>query len=65
MFKYQNHLSINLNRGLDILIDRLDMNQRDREIFYDIVNFAFQEGRIAGKEEILDEVKSNAKEDDK
>lgn len=65
MFKYQNHLSKNLNFGLDMIIDRLDMNQRDREIFYDIINFAFHEGRIAGKEEILEGVKSTENQDDK
>ena len=35
-------------------IDRIDcMYGRDRELFYDLIGFAFDEGRIKGKEEIL------------
>lgn len=62
MFKYQEHLSENLNKGLDMFIERMDMTNRDRELFYDIINFAFHEGRITGKEEILDEPKKYSDE---
>ncbi len=55
MFKTYQELSDNLNKGMQLFIDRMDMTQRDRELFYDIVMFAFQEGKIAGKEEIINE----------
>jgi hypothetical protein len=29
------------------------MTQRDRELFYDLINFSFLEGKISGKEEVL------------
>jgi len=37
------------------------MTQRDRELFYDIVGFAYDEGKIQGKEDILlgEETKTN------
>jgi hypothetical protein len=42
----------------------MDMTQRDRELFYDIVGFAFDEGKIRGKEEVLlgEETKQNTHE---
>jgi hypothetical protein len=52
-------MSSNLNRGMQLFIERMDMTQRDRELFYDLIGFAYQEGKIAGKEEIINE---NSKE---
>jgi hypothetical protein len=66
MFKDLNFLSSNLTKGIDLFIDRLDMTQRDRELFYDIINFTYLEGKIQGKEDYLTETsdfnnKSNEK----
>ena len=55
MFKDLNFLSSNLTKGIDLFIDRLDMTQRDRELFYDIINFIYLEGKIQGKEDYLTE----------
>jgi len=52
-----NELSPSLNKGLQLFIERLDMTQRDRELFYDILGFTFDEGRIRGKEDYLNEIK--------
>lgn len=67
MFKDLNFLSSNLTKGINLFIDRLDMTQRDRELFYDIINFTFTEGQLQGKEDYLKEItdfnnKSNEKE---
>ena len=35
------------------------MTQRDRELFYDIIGFAFDEGKIAGKEKFLEDQNEN------
>jgi len=35
------------------------MTQRDRELFYDIIGFAFDEGKIAGKEKFLEDKNEN------
>ena len=59
MFKTYHEMSSNLNRGMQLFIERMDMTQRDRELFYDLIGFAYQEGKIAGKEEIINE---NSKE---
>jgi len=59
MFKTYQEMSSNLNRGMQLFIERMDMTQRDRELFYDLIGFAYQEGKIAGKEEIINE---NSKE---
>jgi len=37
-----------------IFMERLDMSARDREIFEDLALFAYNEGKICGKEEYLD-----------
>jgi hypothetical protein len=36
-------------------MERLDMSARDREIFEYLALFAYNEGKICGKEEYLDE----------
>lgn len=60
MFKNMEELSPSLNKGLQLFIERMDMTQRDRELFYDIVGFAFDEGMIKGKEQYLkDELKTH------
>lgn len=61
-FKYMNELSPSLNKGLQLFIERLDMTQRDRELFYDIIGFTFDEGRIRGKEDYLKEIKEDTNE---
>jgi hypothetical protein len=53
MFKHFTELSPALNKGIQFYVERLDMTQRDRELFYDIIGFAFDEGKIAGKEDFL------------
>jgi|APGre2960657505_1045072.scaffolds.fasta_scaffold139615_2 hypothetical protein len=55
MFKHFEELSPALNKGIQLYIERLDMTQRDRELFYDIINFTYLEGKIQGKEEYLTE----------
>ena len=57
-FKTLNELSPSLNKGIQFYIERLDMTQRDRELFYDILGFTFDEGKISGKEEYLKEINS-------
>lgn len=61
-FRYLEELSPQLNTAVGAFIDRMDMTGRDRELFYDIIGFAFDEGKIKGKEEILLE-ETNQKED--
>ena len=58
-FKTLDELSPSLNKGIQFFIDRLDMTQRDRELFYDILGFTFDEGKISGKEEFLNEINEN------
>lgn len=58
MFKHFDELSPSLNKAIQFYTERLDMTQRDRELFYDIIGFAFDEGTIRGKEDYLkDELK--------
>lgn len=59
MFKNLPELSPSLNKGIQLFIERLDMTQRDRELFYDIIGFAFDEGKIAGKEKFLEDQNEN------
>ena len=60
MFKHFDELSPSLNKAVQYYTERLDMTQRDRELFYDIIGFAFDEGTIRGKEDYLkDEQKQN------
>jgi hypothetical protein len=47
------YVSPQLKFAIDAFKERMDMNRRDREIFYDIVHFAYTEGKIRGKEEIV------------
>lgn len=54
-YKTMDELSPSLNKGVQFFIERLDMTQRDRELFYDILGFTFDEGKITGKEEYLKE----------
>lgn len=56
MFKHLEELSPALNKGIQLYIERLDMTQRDRELFYDIIGFTFDEGKIRGKEDYLKEI---------
>jgi hypothetical protein len=52
MSKLEN-LSSNLKRAVLAFPDRVGMSEQDRKIFFDIVGFAFNEGKISGKEELL------------
>jgi hypothetical protein len=52
-FKQVDYVSPQLRVGIDSFIERMDMCSRDRELFYDIIGFAYTEGKIRGKEEIL------------
>jgi hypothetical protein len=63
-FRNLDYVSPSLNIAISAFIDRMDMTQRDRELFYDIVGFAFDEGKIQGKEDILlgEETKQNTHE---
>jgi hypothetical protein len=54
-FEHNPSLSKNLNELMMTFIHRVDMTARDREIFEDLVMFTFQEGRIEGKLEYLNE----------
>ena len=58
-YKTMDELSPSLNKGVQFFIERLDMTQRDRELFYDILGFTFDEGKIRGKEEFLNEINEN------
>jgi hypothetical protein len=58
-YKTMDELSPSLNKGVQFFIERLDMTQRDRELFYDILGFTFDEGKISGKEEFLNEINEN------
>jgi len=60
-FRELTELSPQLNTAINHFIDRLDMTGRDRELFYDIVGFAFDEGKLAGKEIILKDINDNGK----
>jgi hypothetical protein len=60
-FRELTELSPQLNTAITGFIDRLDMNGRDRELFYDIVRFAFDEGKLTGKEIILKDINENGK----
>jgi hypothetical protein len=62
MFKHFEELSPALNKGIQLYIERLDMTQRDRELFYDIIGFTFDEGMIRGKEDYLKEIKPHIDE---
>jgi len=53
-FRELKELSPTFNKSMNNFIVRIDcMYGRDRELFYDLIGFAFDEGRIKGKEEIL------------
>jgi hypothetical protein len=64
MFKHFNELSPSLNKGIQFYVERMDMTQRDRELFYDIIGFAFDEGKIAGKENFLEDQSNHYKQID-
>jgi hypothetical protein len=49
------NLSSTLNELMFKFIDRLNMNTRDREILEDLALFIYQEGKLDGKEEYLNE----------
>lgn len=53
-FKEMKELSPTFNKLMNNFIDRVDaFTGRDRELFYDLIGFAFDEGKIKGKEEVL------------
>lgn len=52
-FQHLGHVSPNLNKNINDFVNRLDMTGRDRELFYDIINQIFEEGKIKGKLEII------------
>jgi hypothetical protein len=52
------HLSSNLKRAVLAFPERVGMSEEDRRIFFNIVGFAFNEGKILGKEEYLLDVKN-------
>ena len=61
-FRNLEFVSPSLNKAIQAYVERIDATQRDRELLYDIVGFAFDEGKIRGKEEILtlgEETKNN------
>ena len=62
MFKHFDELSPSLNKAVQFYTERLDMTQRDRELFYDIIGFAFDEGAIRGKEDYLKDVQNSQKQ---
>jgi hypothetical protein len=62
MFKHFKELSPSLNKGIQLFTERMDMTQRDRELFYDIIGFAFDEGKISGKEDFLKDMTESLKE---
>jgi len=49
------NFSSTLNELMFKFIDRLNMNTRDREILEDLALFIYQEGKLDGKEEYLNE----------
>ena len=55
MFKYLEDLSPTLNKGINLYVDRLDLDKRNRELLFDILRFVYDEGKIRGKEEYLKE----------
>lgn len=52
------NFSEQLNQLMMVFIDRLDMSSRDRELLEDLAMFAYQEGTIAGKEQLLNDFKT-------
>lgn len=54
-FRNLEFVSPALNKAIQAYVERIDATQRDRELLYDIVGFAFDEGRIQGKEELINE----------
>ena len=62
MFKHFDELSPSLNKAVQFYTERLDMTQRDRELFYDIIGFAFDEGTIRVKEDYLKDVQNSQKQ---
>jgi hypothetical protein len=52
-FRNLEHLSPQLNIAIESFKDRLDMTQRDGELFYEIINFTYLEGKIKGTENII------------
>ena len=66
-FRNLEFVSPSLNKAIQAYVERIDATQRDRELLYDIVGFAFDEGKIQGKEEILlgEETKNNTHGEEK
>jgi hypothetical protein len=60
-FRNLEHLSPQLNIAIESFKERLDMNRRDVELFYEIINFSYLEGKIKGSEIIIngEETKEN------
>ena len=62
-FKQLSHMSPQLQNIVDSFIERMDMDSRDRDFFYDIIGFAYNEGKIKGKEEIIYGEETNQNEE--
>lgn len=55
MSKNLDALSPSLKRGIRLYVERLDLDTRYRDLLYDIIRFAYDEGKISGKEDFLKE----------
>lgn len=55
MSKNLDALSPSLKRGIRLYVERLDLEIRYRDLLYDIIRFAYDEGKISGKEDFLKE----------
>ena len=51
-------LSDPLKKGINMYIRKMNMSEKDRSLFLDILKFTFNEGKIKGKEQYLDEIKN-------
>jgi hypothetical protein len=62
-FRNIDYVSPQLNTAINSYIERMDMDGRDRELFYDIIHFAYSEGKIKGTENIINgEIKEHTNE---
>lgn len=50
-----NNLTEPLKKGINLFIDRLDMKEKDRKLFFEILRFTYNEGIIHGMEKVLNE----------
>jgi hypothetical protein len=61
-FKHFEEFSPALNKGIQLYIERLDLDGRNRELFYDLLSFAYSEGKIAGIEELVKNTEDKLKD---